>query len=154
MEVNKIINQDIIKLYKKKIGEFKFKTNNYDLIYSRSTLEHIADIDKVLASLYDLQSPSGIACHDIDFKGHNISDMFWIYYDDWENTPDNLNGLNGWRLSDYLNFYKDIGAKVIIQTKTIERNYDLRRKKIHPRFKNYDDKDLLTSFARLLIFKK
>ena len=54
---------------------------------------------------------------------------FWIYYDDWENTPDNLNGLNGWRLSDYLNFYKDIGAKVIIQTKTIERNYDLRRKK-------------------------
>ena len=76
LEVNKIINQDIIKLYKKKIGEFKFKTNNYDLIYSRSTLEHIADIDKVLASLYDLQSPSGIACHDIDFKGHNISDMF------------------------------------------------------------------------------
>lgn len=147
LEVNKIINQDIIKLYKKRIGEFKFKTNNYDLIYSRSTLEHIADIDKVLLSLYNIQNPSGIAYHDIDFKGHNISDMFWIYYDDWENTPDNLNGLNGWRLSDYLNFYKNIGAKVIIQAKTIERDYDLRRKKIHPRFENYDDKDLLTSFA-------
>ena len=154
LAIDKIINKNIINFYNKRIEEYPLKKDYYDLIYSRSTLEHVVNIKKVLQKLYEMQSPTGIAYHDIDFKGHNISDMFWIYYEDWEVSDNNLNGLNGWRLSDYLNFYNEIGAKVIVRKKIIEKGYNLRNRNINTKFNNYDEKDLLTSFARLIIFKK
>ena len=82
--------------------------------------------------------------------------MFWIYYEDWEVSDNNLNGLSGWNYTIMPKFFiiKKFYIKVIVRKKIIEKGYNLRNRNINTKFYNYDEKDLLTSFARLIIFKK
>ena len=151
--LNTIINKSIIKTHNKRFEECRFKQNYFDFIYSRSTLEHIYNIEDVLLKLYKVQKPGGISFHEIDFTGHNHIDPFWIYYVNREIKKNNFNILNGWRISDYINFYKKIGADIKIIDKVLIDRDKIKIKKINSEFKKYDLDDLRVKFAGIIVLK-
>jgi len=152
--LNTIINKNIIKTHNKKFENCIFKQNYFDFIYSRSTLEHVYNIESVLLKLHRSQNVGGLSFHQIDFTGHNIFDPFWFYYDNREFNNKNLNTLNGWRLSDYVNFYKKLGVEIKIIDKVLINKDKIKIEKINNEFKKYNLDDLRVQSAGIIVLKQ
>lgn len=153
-DINKIINKNVMNLQNTSVEKSKLKKNYFDFIYSRSTLEHLVNVEEVLSKLYFCQKYEGISYHEIDFTGHDVNNKFWIYSYEWELDKGSVSNLNGWRLSDYTNFYKKLGAKVIIINKILESQNLLNKDTINKKFKRYSLDELRVSSASLIILKE
>ncbi len=152
-DINKIINKKVLRLQNTSVEKSKLKKNYFDFIYSRSTLEHLVNVEEVLSKLYLCQKYGGISYHEIDFTGHDVKNKFWIYSYEWELDKESVSNLNGWRLSDYTNFYKKLGARVIIINKMLANRDLLNKNTINKRFKRYSFDELRVSSAGLIILK-
>ncbi len=53
------------------LGQY-LRGEQFDLIISRSTLEHVYDIEGVFRSISDLLRPDGRTVHKVDFRNHGL----------------------------------------------------------------------------------
>jgi SAM-dependent methyltransferase len=130
-----------------------FPPGSIDLVYSRSVLEHVIEIETAMARLVDALKPGGIMMHDVALDAHDADDPLAHCYVERPGDPGGYAGLNGWRLSDYLKLFGRLGcAAEVVRTETIPLTR-LDRKRLLPRFSGYSDADLLTVRAMLMVRK-
>ncbi|MBL0929188.1 MAG: methyltransferase domain-containing protein [Alphaproteobacteria bacterium] len=124
-----------------------------DLVYSRSVLEHVLQIEAAMARLVRALRPGGIMFHDISLDAHDASDPISFYYAPRGQGADAYSGLNFWRLGDYVALFESLGCSVeIVWTETIAPSL-IDRARLVPRFANRTDDDLRTTRAKLLVRK-
>lgn len=124
-----------------------------DLVYSRSVLEHVLQIEAAMARLVRALRPGGIMFHDISLDAHDANDPISFYYAPRGQGADAYSGLNFWRLGDYVALFESLGCSVeIAWTETIAPSL-IDRARLVPRFANRTDDDLRTTRAKLLVRK-
>lgn len=124
-----------------------------DLVYSRSVLEHVLEMEAAMAKLVRALRPGGVMFHDVALDAHDANDPISFYYAPRGQGVDAYSGLNFWRLSDYVALFESLGCSVeIAWTETIASSR-IDRARLVPRFANRTDDDLRTTRAKLLVRK-
>jgi SAM-dependent methyltransferase len=130
-----------------------FSPGSIDIVYSRSVLEHVMEIEAAMAGLVRALRPGGIMFHDIGLDAHDSRDPIGFYYAARGRAVDVYSGLNLWRLSDFIALFEKLGCKVeIIATETLPLSR-IDRSRLLPHFAGRSDEDLRTIGAKLLIRK-
>jgi hypothetical protein len=130
-----------------------FALDSIDIVYSRSVLEHVIEIEAAMAELVRALRPGGIMLHDIGLDAHDARDPIGFYYAERGRTADAYSGLNFWRLGDFVALFERLGCAVEIadtETVPLER---IDRARLVPRFAGRSDEDLRTIGAKLLVRK-
>jgi SAM-dependent methyltransferase len=124
-----------------------------DLVYSRSVLEHVIEIEAAMVRLVEALKPGGVMLHDIALDAHDLYDPLALYYAERSSAPGEFAALNGWRLSDYLRLFDRLGCAVeVLRTETVPLA-TLDRSRLLTRYAGRSDADLLTIGAVLLVRK-
>lgn len=91
----------------------------YDLILSRSVLEHVNCLDLTLADIAGALRPDGVSIHKVDLKSHNLDRDIPFDFLAW---PDTLYDLmhshkgrpNRWRVDKYRRAVRDAGLRFVL----------------------------------------
>jgi hypothetical protein len=124
------------------------------LVTSRSVLEHVTETERCFDALAAMVAPGGVMCHHIDLTAHDESDRFAFYYAAQHAGGRRPDGLNGLRLSDYVTAFSARGFACQVVEKTIDKDYDLARRPLLPRFARYSEDDLRCGRAALVCVKR
>lgn len=124
-----------------------------DLVYSRSVLEHVLDLEVTMSRLVDALKPGGLMLHDIALDSHDTRDIVSFYYLDKGKPSDRFAGLNGRRLSDYVALFESLGCEIEILSAETLPSSAIDRGRLLPKFARYNDLDLLTIRAKILVHK-
>jgi SAM-dependent methyltransferase len=124
-----------------------------DIVYSRSVLEHVIEVEAAMVELVRALRPGGIMFHDIGLDAHDVRDPIGFYYAERGRAADAYSGLNFWRLGDFVALFERLGCKVeIASTETVPQGR-IDRTRLISRFAGYSDEDLQTIGAKLLVRK-
>lgn len=130
-----------------------FARHSIDLVFSRSVLEHVLEIETAMAQLVDALKPGGVMYHDIGLDAHDSADPLSLYYAERQHAQFGYGGLNGWRLSEYVALFDRLGCAVeILRTERLPPER-LDRTRLVARYAARSDDDLLTFRAILLVRK-
>lgn len=66
-----------------------FAPESFDVIVSRSVLEHVADLDKTLYSLNSVLRPGGLMIHKVDFRDHGLFSAYGYHPLTFLTIPEN-----------------------------------------------------------------
>ncbi|MBI3506458.1 MAG: methyltransferase domain-containing protein [Proteobacteria bacterium] len=122
-----------------------------DLVYSRSTLEHVLDIEAAMVRLVGCLKIGGVMYHDIGLDAHDTGDPVAFYYAERVPQVDRFADLNFLRLSDFVRLFERLGCAVEIVQRDLLAAGALRRERLIERFRAYGDDDLRTIGAKLLV---
>lgn len=125
--------------------------HSLDLVYSRSTLEHVLDIETAMAKLVGCLRVGGVMYHDIGLDSHDVGDPVAFYYAERRPQDDRLADLNSLRLSDFVRLFESLGCAVEIVERSLIAADALQRERLIERFRTYGDDDLRTTRAKLLV---
>lgn len=130
-----------------------FTPRSIDVVYSRSVLEHVIEIEAAMAELVRALRPGGVMFHDIGLDAHDSRDQIGFYYVERDRAANSYSDLNLWRLSDFVVLFERLGCKVeIVRTETVPQER-IDRTRLIPRFVRYSDQDLQAIGAKLLVRK-
>lgn len=130
-----------------------FASESIDIVYSRSVLEHVIEIELAMSELVRALRPGGIMFHDIGLDAHDICDPIGFYYAERGHAADAYSGLNFWRLGDFVALFERLGCTVEIAGAETVPPARIDRTRLLPRFAGYSDEDLSTIGAKLLVRK-
>lgn len=90
------------------------KKNEYDLIISRSVLEHVNDLEKTLYDISHALKEDGVSIHKVDLKSHEL-DRYQVF--DFLTWPESIYHLlyshkgfpNRWRIDKYRKLFGEFG---------------------------------------------
>ncbi len=131
-----------------------FTPESIDIVYSRSVLEHVIEIEAAMAELVRALRPGGVMFHDIGLDAHDTRDPIGFYYAERGRAADAYSGLNQLRLGDFVALFEKLDCTVeiaAIETIPLSR---IDRRRLILRFADRSDDDLRTIGAKLLIRKK
>ncbi len=99
----------------------RIESQSVDVVLSNSVLEHVTNMDNLLAQLKRILKPEGVMIHSVDYRDHffkypyhflQFSEKTW---NKWLNPGD----LPRWRLTDHEQLFKKYGFEVFIVKKDI-----------------------------------
>lgn len=130
-----------------------FAPGAIDLVYSRSVLEHVLQIELVMARLVEALRPGGVMYHDVALDAHDAADPLALYYAERSDPEGGYAGLNGWRVSDYLALFRHLGCTVELMRAERLPPEHLDRRRLIARYADRTDDDLLTTRVTFLVRK-
>lgn len=122
-----------------------------DIVYSRSTLEHVLNIETAMIKLVSCLRVGGVMYHDIALDSHDVGNPVAFYYTERPPQDDRYADLNFLRLSDFVRLFEGLGCTVEIVERSLIATDALQRERLIERFRSYDDDDLRTTRAKLLV---
>lgn len=148
-----VISKGSLELLRSAGERAEFASESIDVVYSRSVLEHVIEIEAAMTVLVRALRPGGIMFHDIGLDAHDSRDPIGFYYAERGHAADMYSGLNFWRLSDFVALFERLGCTVEIAWTQVLPQAQIDRSRIVSRFASYSDDDLRTVGAKLLIRK-
>jgi hypothetical protein len=148
-----VLSKGCLELARAAGEKMSFAPGSIDIVYSRSVLEHVMEIEAAMAELVRALRLGGIMFHEIGLDAHDSRDPISFYYAARGRAVDVYSGLNLWRLSDFIALFEKLGCTVeIIATETLPLSR-IDRSRLLPHFVGRSDEDLRTIGAKLLIRK-
>jgi SAM-dependent methyltransferase len=131
-------------------------SESVDLVLSNAVLEHVTEMDRLVADLRRVLRPGGRMLHIVDYRDHFFtypyhhllwSDAVWQKYL-------NPGDLPRWRIGDHIEAFTRGGFDVtVLKAVPISAAFEKVRHRVHPRFQRYSERDLTTAFGVLHIQK-
>lgn len=137
-DYSNVIKDNCIEVLKCVGEDITLPNESIDLIYSRSVLEHVVDIDKVYKENLRIISPTGHMVHDIGLCSHNKHDPITMYYNPLPELAE-FDHLNKKRLSDHVRSIEALGMRATVLD--VEK-CPLHDQEVLPEFKAYSKEDL------------
>lgn len=140
------------------VGDDWQKEHDIDAIVSQSVLEHIHDLDGVIAAMSTVMRPGGVMLHRIDMRDHRrrtwgdggINRWYFLTSDD-EHSRSHCNRV---RVSQFEALFERHGFEVVdYGADEAEPPAELRAKLL-PQFQGLSDRDLRTVWARYLVRRR
>jgi hypothetical protein len=147
------LRDDTVRLVGAYLEDAAIPAASVGVVTSRSVLEHVTETERCFDALAAMVAPGGVMCHHVDFSAHDDRDRFAFYYTAPESEGRRSDGLNGLRLSDYLRAFTARGFACRVVDARIDREYDLGRRPLAPRFAGYGEDDLRCARAALVCVK-
>lgn len=148
-----VLSKGCLELARAAGEEMSFAPGSIDIVYSRSVLEHVMEIEMAMAELVRALKPGGVMFHHIGLDAHDSRDPISFYYAERGSAANFYSGLNLWRMSDYVNLFERLGCVVeVISTETVP-HARIDRSRLIPSFVGYSDEDLRTIVAKMLVRK-
>jgi SAM-dependent methyltransferase len=114
-----------------------------DLVVSSSVLEHVADVDGLIAACAHLTSPGGVGVHFIDLRDHYFKYPFeMLCYSEpaWSRWLDASNHLNRLRLPAYERAFRARFSRVdVVVVEDLRSEFRRVRTRIRPEFLTGDE---------------
>ncbi len=131
---------------------------NLDLIYSQAVMEHVTDINKAYSIMYKWLKKGGIISHQIDFKAHELSEIWnghWYINDAlWQIL---MHGrkyiINRLPLSSHINAISEAGF-AIKNVVPVLNNNELRTDNIKIKKHKFNEEDFKISSALIQAVKQ
>jgi len=130
----------------------RLNSSAYDTALSLAVLEHVVDMDKLVADLWRVLKPGGCMLHIVDYRDHFFrypyNHLLWSEktWSRWLDPGD----LPRWRVGDHVRVFKDRGFEIeVVKSSSLEGEYSKVQSRIHPHFAGRDDFDLRTTSAVL-----
>jgi SAM-dependent methyltransferase len=137
-----------------------FRSGQFDLIFSRASLEHFSDLEYAAAALFNSTAPGGINDHLVDFTDHRCYTSpdyhqwsFLAEDGDWLKGVHPANRVNRLRLSDVKGIFERAGFVVEILRSDKKPLPPGLINELHPDFAKYSLSDLETLVARIVAVK-
>lgn len=151
--VNEICNR--LAVYDRSLEGVDLPADSVDFIYSKTTLEHVVDIETLSMECKRVLRPGGRMLHVIDHSDHSEGIRFdFLRYDmdTWakESRYATHNQLNLWRINDYIDHWEGMGLKVSILERLVRK---VVPDNLHSCWKSYADEDLYCYNSILLVEK-
>jgi hypothetical protein len=148
-----VLSKGCLELARAAGEKMSFAPGSIDIVYSRSVLEHVMEIEMAMAELVRALKPGGIMLHHIGLDAHDSRDPISFYYAERGSADNFYSGLNLWRMSDYVNLFERLGCVVeVVSTETVPQAR-IDRSRLIPSFVGYSDEDLRTIVAKMLVRK-
>jgi len=124
-----------------------------DLVVSSSVLEHVADVEGLIAACARLTAPGGLGVHYVDLRDHYFKHPFeMLCYSQaaWSRWLDASNHLNRLRLPAYERAFRACFAHVdIVVVEHLRREFRRAHARIRPEFLTGDEDVDAAVFARV-----
>lgn len=148
-----VLSKGCLELSRSTGEKSSFASGSIDIIYSRSVLEHVIEIEMAMAELVRALKPGGVMFHHIGLDAHDSRDPISFYYAERGSAANFYSGLNFWRMSDYVHLFERLGCVVeVVNTETVPQAR-IDRSRLIPYFVGYSDEDLRTIVAKMLVRK-
>lgn len=122
----------------------------YDLIVSRSVLEHVNHLDLTIRDIANALKPDGVSVHSVDLKSHNLDRYLPFDFLTWPETVYRLMNShkgrpNRWRVDKYRECVARAGLRFMALAPTgklQDDQIDRIRPKLAPRFRDLPTEEL------------
>jgi len=94
-----------------------------DFVFSRSVLEHVADVESLISASWQAMRPGGLAVHYINLKDHLPGypfEMLCYSQKTWKRWLNASNNLNRLRLRDYESLFKKYFSSVTLTIQSLK----------------------------------
>jgi len=116
---------------------------SFDLIVSNSVLEHVTDVELLIASAARLLKPEGLTVHFVDLRDHYFRypfEMLCYREATWQRWLNASNTLNRWRLPAYREVFERHFAESHIEIlESLPEEFERRKGRIRPEHLTGDD---------------
>lgn len=150
-----VVRASSLELFRGKIEDYP-GTHVFDIVHSNAVIEHVFDLPRACARLYDLTAEGGIHLHKVDFIDHRYytirdpqaADAFrFLLVGEEGKVPD----CNGLRLSEVIETFVHSGFEFVAARESWQLDFPAQLlPRLQHRYQNLSCTDLRTTCATLL----